>query len=170
MLNKVIVFVFFAHKKYSHSFITLRLNHWCHMDYFNDILTTFLGLERGNCVAVYAGSESSRISSKNLNFCSENERNERRCLTGLGWVTNPLMLWLTTNIYQSVRNIVWAFLIKAHGNGMHHIQFTLFCILLLTLQCLQENRSVFNKNYICLCTYGHTAEHFYKVQSRIKTL
>ncbi len=36
------------------------------MDYFNDILTTFLGLERGNCVAVYAGSESSRISSKNI--------------------------------------------------------------------------------------------------------
>ncbi len=31
--------VFFAHKKYSHSFITLWLNHWCHMDCFNDVLT-----------------------------------------------------------------------------------------------------------------------------------
>ncbi len=51
-------------KKYSHSFITMRLNHWCHMDYFNNVLTTFLGLERGSCIVVYAGSESSRISSK----------------------------------------------------------------------------------------------------------
>ncbi len=23
------------------------------MDYFNDVLTTFLGLERGSCIAVY---------------------------------------------------------------------------------------------------------------------
>ncbi len=34
------------------------------MDYFNDVLTTFLGLECGSSMAVYAGSESSRISSK----------------------------------------------------------------------------------------------------------
>ncbi len=40
------------------------LNYWCHMDYFNDILNTFLGLERVSCFAVYAGSESSQISSK----------------------------------------------------------------------------------------------------------
>ncbi len=31
------------------------------MDYFNDVLTTFLGLEFGSCIAVNAGSESSRI-------------------------------------------------------------------------------------------------------------
>ncbi len=37
---KVVIFVFFAHKKYSCSFLKWRLNHWCHMDYFNDILTT----------------------------------------------------------------------------------------------------------------------------------
>ncbi len=30
-------FVFFEHKKYFRSFIKLRLNHWCHMDYFNSI-------------------------------------------------------------------------------------------------------------------------------------
>ncbi len=28
LLNKVAIFVFFAHKKYSRSFIKLRLNHW----------------------------------------------------------------------------------------------------------------------------------------------
>ncbi len=68
LLNKVVIFVFFSHKKYYCSFIKLRLNHWCHMDYFNDVLTTFLGLERGSCISVYAGSESSRISSKISSF------------------------------------------------------------------------------------------------------
>ncbi len=34
------------------------------MDYFNDVLTTFLGLEYACCVAVYAESESSQIWSK----------------------------------------------------------------------------------------------------------
>ncbi len=41
--------------------------HWFQtmdMDYFHDVLTTFLGLDRVSCIAVYAGSESSRISSK----------------------------------------------------------------------------------------------------------
>ncbi len=56
--------LFSLHTKYSCSFVTLPLNRWCHMDFFTDILTTFLGLERGSCVAVYAGSESSRIWSK----------------------------------------------------------------------------------------------------------
>ncbi len=40
-------------KKYSHSLLKLRLNHWCHMDYFNNVLTTFLGLECVSCIAVY---------------------------------------------------------------------------------------------------------------------
>ncbi len=37
MLNKVVIFVFFAHKKYSRCFVKLRLNHRCHIDYFTDI-------------------------------------------------------------------------------------------------------------------------------------
>ncbi len=39
------------------------------MDYFNDVLNTFLGLERVSCVTVYEMSESSRISSKNSLIC-----------------------------------------------------------------------------------------------------
>ncbi len=31
------------------------------MDYFNDALSTFLGLECGSYIAVYAGPESSQI-------------------------------------------------------------------------------------------------------------
>ncbi len=57
LLNEVIIFVYFAHKKSSCSFVKLWLNHWRHMDYFNDVLTTFLGLERGSCVAVYGGKK-----------------------------------------------------------------------------------------------------------------
>ncbi len=34
------------------------------MDYFNAVLTTFLGLERVSCVAVYAESEKSLILLK----------------------------------------------------------------------------------------------------------
>ncbi len=34
------------------------------MDYFNDVLTTLLGLDRVSTLAVYGESESSRISSK----------------------------------------------------------------------------------------------------------
>ncbi len=34
LLNEVIIFVFFSHKKLSRSFINVWLNHWCHMDYF----------------------------------------------------------------------------------------------------------------------------------------
>ncbi len=81
-LNKVVIFAFFVHKKYLSSFITLRLNHWCHMDYFNNIVTTFMGLEHGSCVAVYPGSESSRIQ-KYLNLCSEDEQSLEKSLTDL---------------------------------------------------------------------------------------
>ncbi len=44
------------------SSVSLWLNHWCHMDYFIDVLTTFLGLDRGSWVDLYGGSESSWIS------------------------------------------------------------------------------------------------------------
>ncbi len=36
------------------------------MDYFNNVLITFLGLERGSCFAVYAGSKS---FIKNILIC-----------------------------------------------------------------------------------------------------
>ncbi len=39
------------------------------MHYFNGVLTVFLGLERVSCIAVDAGSESSRISLKNILIC-----------------------------------------------------------------------------------------------------
>ncbi len=34
------------------------------MDYFNDVITTFLCLEHVRFIAIYGGSESARISTK----------------------------------------------------------------------------------------------------------
>ncbi len=45
LLNKVTIFVFFAYKKYSRSFIKLRLNHWWQMEYSDYVFHTFLGLD-----------------------------------------------------------------------------------------------------------------------------
>ncbi len=41
------------------------------MDYFNDVLTIFLGLKCVICVAVYAGQKALRFHQKYLNLCSE---------------------------------------------------------------------------------------------------
>ncbi len=71
LLNKVIIFVFFAHKSYSRILIKLRLNH-CHMDYFNDVLTTFLGLERGSSLAM-EDQKALGFHQKYLNLCYEDE-------------------------------------------------------------------------------------------------
>jgi hypothetical protein len=54
--------------------VALRLNHWGHMDYFNDVFTTFLGLESGNNIAVTGGQKGLRFHKKYLHLCSKNER------------------------------------------------------------------------------------------------
>ncbi len=81
--NKVIIFVFFAHKKHPRSFIMLRLNHLCHMDCFNSILIMFLALKCGSCVAGFAAL---RFNQKYLLF-SEDE--QRSC--GFGHEVEELM-------------------------------------------------------------------------------
>ncbi len=68
-LNKVIIFVFYVHKKYSRSFINLWLNHWCHMDYFIDVLTTFLCVDRVRILAVYGRVRELSEFIKNILIC-----------------------------------------------------------------------------------------------------
>ncbi len=46
-----------------HSFIKLSLDHWCHMDYFIEALTMFLGLECGSCVVVLRVWNNTRVSN-----------------------------------------------------------------------------------------------------------
>ncbi len=45
ILNKVILFGFFAFEKYSRNFVKLRLNPWWHMNYFTDLLAMFRCLD-----------------------------------------------------------------------------------------------------------------------------
>ncbi len=80
------LFLFFAQKKYSCSFIKLWLNLWCHMDYFNDVLAKFLRLERCSCCCLCRFREPSNFI-KNLNLCSEDvlQRSYSFGMT-LGWV------------------------------------------------------------------------------------
>jgi len=60
----------FAHKKYSRRFITLSLNHWSNINYFNYyVFTTFLGLESGRCIAVCGGLRKLSDFIKNTFIC-----------------------------------------------------------------------------------------------------
>ncbi len=77
-------------KKYSCSFVKLYLNIWCHMDYFNDVLTTFLGLERGSSIAVYAGSKKLSDFIKKISVL-QNWRSYGSGTTW-GWVINDRIL------------------------------------------------------------------------------
>ncbi len=87
LLNKVIIFVFFAHKKYSRNIVKLRLNYWCQMDYFNDVLITFLCLDCGRTLAVYGRVRKlSDFIKIYLNLCSEDEQRSYGFGTTWGWV------------------------------------------------------------------------------------
>ncbi len=44
------------------------------MDYFNDVLTMFLDLDRGSTLAVWEGKRALGIHQKYLNLCSEDEQ------------------------------------------------------------------------------------------------
>ncbi len=90
-LNKVVIFVFFAHIKYSHSFVNLRLNHWRHLDYFNDLLATFIGLDRVMILTVY-GLSALGMHQQYLNFWSEDEQRSYRFGTTREWVINDIIL------------------------------------------------------------------------------
>ncbi len=68
-------------KKYSHSFIKWRLNHWCHMDYFTDVLATFLGLEHVSCIVICRVRKLSDFIKNIVIYVSKINEG----LTGLEW-------------------------------------------------------------------------------------
>ncbi len=43
------------------------------MDYFNNVLTTFLGLERDSCMLFFQDQKALGFNQKYLNLCSEDE-------------------------------------------------------------------------------------------------
>ncbi len=75
LLNKVVIFIFFAYKKYSRHFIKFRLNHWWQMDYFDDVFHSFLDLDSVIYLAVDGDSHKPPGSHpKYLKLCSEDEQ------------------------------------------------------------------------------------------------
>ncbi len=90
LLNKVI-FVFFAQKKYSCSFVKLWLNQWWHMDYFNDVLATFLSLDHVRNLAVYGRDRELSEFLENILICIQKMNNG---LKPLGWVINYIIFIL----------------------------------------------------------------------------
>ncbi len=64
----LLFFVFFAHTKYSRNFIKWWFNHWCHMDHFNYVLTTFLCLDHGGTLAVYWRQRTLRFQTSEFVF------------------------------------------------------------------------------------------------------
>ncbi len=95
LLNKVVIFVFFAYKKYSRRFIKLWLNHWWQMDYSDDVFHTFLGLDSVNCLAVNGTVTSLPVFIQNIfKLCSGDEQSfygfERH---GDKWLKTKFSLW-----------------------------------------------------------------------------
>ncbi len=80
-MNKVVIFVFFAYKKYSRSFVKLRLNTLCHMDYFTDLLAAFLDVDCDYYLAVYGRVRELPESIKNIIICVRTKTN--KAFTGL---------------------------------------------------------------------------------------
>ncbi len=106
LLNRFIICITLHIKKYSCSFTKLWLNHWCHMDYFNDVFTTFLDLERGSCIAIYTGSENCRFHQIISWFVSQ------------WWKTKVLRVWndMRESIYDNLNfGVNYPFKIEANG-------------------------------------------------------
>ncbi len=61
-------------KKYSRSFVKLRLYPCCHMDYFTDVLATFCTLIVVITLLSMEGQRALIFNKKNLDLCSEDER------------------------------------------------------------------------------------------------
>ncbi len=77
-------FYFLCIQKYSCSFVKLRLNPWCHMDYFTDLLEP-----RFWTLIVWGSLLSMRalgVHQKYINLCSEDERRSHGFRTTWGWI------------------------------------------------------------------------------------
>ncbi len=64
----VVIFIFFAYKKYSRRFIKFWLNHWWQMDYSDDVFHTFLGLDSVIYLAVNGTVTSLCVPKTNKAF------------------------------------------------------------------------------------------------------
>ncbi len=89
LLNKIIIFVFFAHNRYSRSFITLKLNHWCHIcTILMMSLLPFWALNMSVALLSTEGQRALGFHQKDLHLCFEEEWRSYGFRTTWEWVTN----------------------------------------------------------------------------------
>ncbi len=75
-------FINMSHKHYSHNLIKLRLNHWCHMGYFNDVRTPFWAL---TVVVPFLSMQDQKALRFNQKYIHVWTKDELTGLTGLEW-------------------------------------------------------------------------------------
>ncbi len=92
LLNKVVIFVLFVHKKYYCGFVELWLNHWCHMDYFNDVLTVSGSGNISVMLLYMQGQRAFCFHQKYFNLCSKDEQRSYGFGTTWVWVINDRIL------------------------------------------------------------------------------
>ncbi len=93
--KKVIIFIFFAYKKYCRRIIKFRLNHWWQMDYPDDAFHNFLCLDSENYLAVNGTVTSLPVFIQNILNCVP-KMNE--AFTGLerhggNWLMTKFSFW-----------------------------------------------------------------------------
>ncbi len=74
LLNKVIILVFFAHKKYPRSFVKLQLNHWFTWTICRSSCLPFWTLNVVVPLQSMQGQKALAFHQKYLNLCSGDER------------------------------------------------------------------------------------------------
>ncbi len=88
LMNKVTILFPLCTKSIVVASLKLRLKHWCHMDYFNNVLATFLGLNMVTPLLSMQHQKALRFHQKYLNLCSEDEQRSYEFGTTWGWVIN----------------------------------------------------------------------------------
>ncbi len=83
------LFLFSLCKNYSRGFVKLQLNPWCYMDYFTNLLATFLDMGTFQlCCCLW---RNFFFKQKYLNLCSNDERRSYGFGTTSGWVINDII-------------------------------------------------------------------------------
>ncbi len=89
--------IIFAHKMYCRSFIKLKLNYWCHVDYFivyfNMPLLTIWALNVSVVLLSMQGLIALRFHQKYLNLCSKDEWRSYGFGTTWGRIINRIFMF-----------------------------------------------------------------------------
>ncbi len=102
--------ILFAHKKYSRSFIILRLNHWCQWTILTMSLLPFWALKMIVALLSMEGQKALGFHQKYLNLCSEDERRSYGFGTTWGWIINDrffIFRWTIALNVSLVINVVF---------------------------------------------------------------